>query len=39
LYKDDVAAEPLEHNAEALKRFARRLEATPLEGLEQGRIA
>jgi cytochrome b pre-mRNA-processing protein 3 len=39
LYKDAVAADALDHSAEALKRFAQRLEATPLERLEQGRIA
>ena len=39
LYKEDVAANALELSAESLKRFAQRLEATPLERLEQGRIA
>jgi cytochrome b pre-mRNA-processing protein 3 len=39
LYKDAVAAGALGHNATALQRFAQRLEATPLERLEQGRIA
>ena len=39
LYKGDVASEALEHSAAALRRFARRLEESPLERLEQGRIA
>jgi cytochrome b pre-mRNA-processing protein 3 len=39
LYKNAVAADALNHSAEALKRFAQRLEATRLEPLEQGRIA
>ena len=37
-YKEDVGADALEHSAESLKHFAQRLEATPLERLEQGRI-
>jgi cytochrome b pre-mRNA-processing protein 3 len=39
LYKNAVAADALNHSAEALRRFAQRLEATRLEPLEQGRIA
>lgn len=39
LYKDDVAASALEHGAESLKSFARRLDMTPLERLEEGKIA
>ena len=38
LYKEDVGGDALEHSAESLKHFAQRLEATPLERLEQGRI-
>jgi cytochrome b pre-mRNA-processing protein 3 len=39
LYKNAVAGDALEHSADALKRFAQRLEATPLERLKPGRIA
>jgi cytochrome b pre-mRNA-processing protein 3 len=39
LYKDEVAVSALEHSAAALKRFSRRLDTTPLERLEEGRIA
>lgn len=39
LYKDAVAADALGHSAEALQRFAQRLEATPLERLAEGKIA
>jgi cytochrome b pre-mRNA-processing protein 3 len=39
LYKGDVAPRALEHSAAALRRFAQRLDATPLDRLEQGRVA
>jgi len=39
LYKGVVEGVPLQHSAGALQEFARRLEATPLAELEQGRIA
>ena len=39
LYKDDVAAGALDHSADALKSFAQQLATTPLESLEQGKIA
>ena len=39
LYKVNVSADALDHGGEALKHFANRLEATPLERLEQGKIA
>ena len=39
LYKGEVDSEALEHSAAALRRFAQRLDTTPLERLEQGRIA
>jgi cytochrome b pre-mRNA-processing protein 3 len=39
LYKGEVAEAPLEHGAAALRDFAKRLDATPLAQLEQGRIA
>jgi cytochrome b pre-mRNA-processing protein 3 len=38
LYKGEVASEALEHSAAALRRFAQRLDTTPLERLEQGRF-
>ena len=39
LYKGEVDSEALEHSAASLRRFAQRLDTTPLERLEQGRIA
>lgn len=39
LYRDDAAPKVLTHSAAALRHFAERLDATPLTGLEQGRIA
>jgi hypothetical protein len=39
LYKDDAGAAALEHSAEALRQFARRLDESSLAQLEQGRIA
>jgi cytochrome b pre-mRNA-processing protein 3 len=39
LYKEDVALDALNHSAAALKQLARRFDATPLDRLEQGRIA
>jgi cytochrome b pre-mRNA-processing protein 3 len=39
VYEDDVAADALEHSAEALKQFASRLDESSLAALEQGRIA
>ena len=39
LYKNGAEADAVKHSAEALKRFAQRLDATPLNQLEQGRIA
>ena len=38
LYKGEIAEASLRHVAAALKEFARRLESTPLAGLEQGNI-
>ena len=38
LYKDDVASAALDHSALALKRLAKRLSATSLDELGQGRI-
>lgn len=39
LYKDGIGADALRHSAAALKRIQQRLEETPLDELEQGRIA
>src|SRR5438309_3385206 len=39
LYKGAVGDAPLNHSAAALQDFARRLDSTPLDALEQGRIA
>jgi len=39
LYRDGVEADGVEHSGQALKRFAQRLEATPLKRLEEGKIA
>jgi cytochrome b pre-mRNA-processing protein 3 len=39
LYNHDVSADALEHSAEALKQFAKRLDESSLAALEQGRIA
>ena len=39
LYKGDVGEPSLAHSTSALRAFARRLDATPLMELEQGRIA
>jgi cytochrome b pre-mRNA-processing protein 3 len=39
LYKGGAATLPLEHSAGSLKRFARRLETTPLSALEEGKLA
>lgn len=39
LYRDEVAAAVLEHSAAALKRFAERLDSTPLAEIEQGRLS
>ena len=39
LYKGAVEEVPLQHSAAALREFARRLEATPLDEFGQGRIA
>jgi cytochrome b pre-mRNA-processing protein 3 len=39
LYKEEVAADALEHSADTLKNFARRLDESSLAALEQGRIA
>jgi cytochrome b pre-mRNA-processing protein 3 len=38
LYKDEVAGSALEHSAEALKQFAKRLGESSLAQLEQGKI-
>ena len=38
LYKGDVASEALRHSGEALERLSRKLTATPLAELEQGRV-
>src|SRR5438045_4123699 len=38
LYKGVVEGPPLQHSAGALQEFARRLDATPLSELEQGRL-
>jgi cytochrome b pre-mRNA-processing protein 3 len=38
LYKDDVAADALDHSAEALKQFAKRLDESAIADLEKGRI-
>jgi cytochrome b pre-mRNA-processing protein 3 len=39
LYKGDVEDDALQHSAAALRDLARRLHATPLAALEQGKIA
>jgi len=39
LYRDDVAATGLKHSAAALKRFAARLDSTPLAQIEEGRLS
>ena len=39
LYRTDVEAAALEHSAAKLRQWARRLEASSLDALEQGRIA
>jgi cytochrome b pre-mRNA-processing protein 3 len=39
LYKGDVEDDALQHSAAALRDLARRLDATPLAALEQGKIA
>jgi cytochrome b pre-mRNA-processing protein 3 len=39
LYRGDIAEAPLQHSANALRDLARRLDATPLRELEQGKIA
>jgi cytochrome b pre-mRNA-processing protein 3 len=39
LYRGDIADAPLRHSAGALRELARRLDATPLGDLEQGKIA
>ncbi|MFL6759845.1 ubiquinol-cytochrome C chaperone family protein [Sphingomonas sp.] len=39
LYRGDIAEAPLQYSTGALRELARRLEATPLADLEQGKIA
>jgi cytochrome b pre-mRNA-processing protein 3 len=39
LYRGDIAEAPLQHSAGALRELARRLDATPLGDLEQGKMA